>query len=315
MGPQEHDSIVVSVIIPNYNHAPYLQQRIESVLNQTFNSFEVIILDDCSTDESRVIIDQYRGQAKIAVIHYNSQNSGSPFRQWEKGIQIAKGKYVWIAESDDFASRDFLEQLVEKLDRGFDVAYCRSNVVNEGGKVDNGYYWADSLDKDRWNSDYSSDGVSEISKYLIYRNTIPNASACLFRKNHFALPEEVLTMKYCGDWLFWAHFLKGSRLYFVSSALNYHRRHSQSTRGLKDQRSEIWRLREYWNVIGEARKISNKGRIERAEVQNYYWIFEEMFQRRRVLGWRGIFGSLPGSICPFFLVFFVKKCACRVLSL
>ena len=55
----------ISIIIPNYNHAPYLTERIESVLNQTYQNFEVIILDDCSTDNSREIIEKYANNPKV----------------------------------------------------------------------------------------------------------------------------------------------------------------------------------------------------------------------------------------------------------
>src|SRR5207342_2166753 len=79
----------VSVIIPNYNHAVYLEQRIESVLNQTFQDFELIILDDCSPDNSRDVIDQYRVNSKVSHIVYNSINSGSTFKQWQKGIELS----------------------------------------------------------------------------------------------------------------------------------------------------------------------------------------------------------------------------------
>ena len=62
---------MVSVIIPNYNHAPFLVERIESVLNQSYPDFEVIILDDCYTDSSKEIIEKYRNNPKISQIIYN----------------------------------------------------------------------------------------------------------------------------------------------------------------------------------------------------------------------------------------------------
>ena len=91
-------SETVSVIIPNYNHAKYLNQRIDSVLNQTYQNFEVIILDDCSPDNSKQVIEAYRGHPKISTIVYNEQNSGTTFKQWDKGLQLAKGEWVWIAD-------------------------------------------------------------------------------------------------------------------------------------------------------------------------------------------------------------------------
>jgi cellulose synthase/poly-beta-1,6-N-acetylglucosamine synthase-like glycosyltransferase len=89
----------VSVIIPNYNHARYLRQRIESVVGQTYQDFEVILLDDCSTDESRSIIDEYARDPRVRI-EFNQKNSGNTFKQWNKGVKLARGEYVWVAESD-----------------------------------------------------------------------------------------------------------------------------------------------------------------------------------------------------------------------
>src|SRR6187431_17527 len=92
----------VSVIIPNYNHADFLMQRIVSILNQTYQDFELIILDDCSSDKSREIIEHYRTHPKVSHIVYNAENSGSTFKQWKLGLDYAKGDWIWIAESDDY---------------------------------------------------------------------------------------------------------------------------------------------------------------------------------------------------------------------
>lgn len=76
---------LVSVIIPNYNHARYLPERMESILGQTYKNIEVIILDDCSTDNSRNVIEQYKGFPQVSQVVYNKENSGRVFRQWKKG--------------------------------------------------------------------------------------------------------------------------------------------------------------------------------------------------------------------------------------
>lgn len=103
---------LVSVIIPNYNYARYLDARIESVLNQTFTDFELILLDDVSTDDSLKVFDQYKDNPHVSCLVVNETNSGSPFKQWMKGILLAQGKYIWIAEADDLAESDFLEKLL-----------------------------------------------------------------------------------------------------------------------------------------------------------------------------------------------------------
>lgn len=124
--------VKVSVIIPNYRHALYLKERIDSVLEQTYRDFEVIILDDCSPDDSREIIETYRTREKIAHIVYNERNSGSTFMQWQKGFDLAQGEYIWIAESDDFADPGFLSSCVEQLENepSCTLAYTESRLVD-----------------------------------------------------------------------------------------------------------------------------------------------------------------------------------------
>lgn len=100
-------SSLVSIIIPNYNHAAFLQQRLNSVFQQTYQNFEVILLDDASTDASVAILNEYKDHPKVSHLVINERNSGSPFKQWQKGIALAKGEYVWIAESDDINAMNF----------------------------------------------------------------------------------------------------------------------------------------------------------------------------------------------------------------
>ena len=75
----------VSVIVPNYCHAPYLEQRIESILQQTLQDFELILLDDCSTDGCREILERYRNHPNVSGIFYNELISVSPVNLWNKG--------------------------------------------------------------------------------------------------------------------------------------------------------------------------------------------------------------------------------------
>src|SRR5690348_11158747 len=126
----------VSVIVPNYNHARFLRKRIESILAQTVQDCELILLDDCSTDDSRLILNQYAGDPRIRI-EFNEMNSGSPFKQWNKGVRLAQSEYVWIAESDDFADVSFLEKLCGALDGEPDAgfAYCRSWRVSVDDEV------------------------------------------------------------------------------------------------------------------------------------------------------------------------------------
>jgi glycosyltransferase involved in cell wall biosynthesis len=236
--------MLISVVIPNYNHAKYLVQRIESVLNQTYQDFEVIILDDCSSDNSREIIEQYKEHPKVKHIIYNGQNSGSTFKQWNKGFNLAKGEWIWIAESDDKAKPDFLEKLVPNInsDPDLGIVYCESFKVNEEDEITGS--WRDyslALDKYLFHKDFKMKGLHYIERFLVHRNTIPNASAVLINKKCYLAVEGVdENIRNCSDWLLWLKILLISNVYYVAQPLNYFRYHEKSViaKALKNRESD-----------------------------------------------------------------------------
>ena len=220
----------VSVIIPNYNHGRYLAQRLESVFAQTFQDFEALFLDDCSTDDSLSVVKNFADDARIRII-VNEQNSGSPFKQWNKGLEQANGEYIWIAESDDYADPEFLAVLTAVMDIHPDVglAYSQSLFANSdpGDNQATGldHWYASFPDSNRWHSNFLNDGANELAGYLAFKNTIPNASAVLIRKSvlreGLRAPED---MRLAGDWMFWAKVLAKSNVYFVAKPLNFFRK-------------------------------------------------------------------------------------------
>jgi glycosyltransferase involved in cell wall biosynthesis len=223
----------VSVVVPNYNHAGYLRQRIESVLGQTYQDFELILLDDASTDGSQAILQEYAADSRVRI-ELNEKNSGSPFKQWNKGVGLARGKYVWIAESDDYAERQFLERLIPALDADPStmISYCRSRRV-EGDRMEG---FADPLldaaDLSRWSADFQSDGEEECRRYWVLANLVRNASSAVFRK---AVYEQIggadESLRLCGDWKLWASMALYGRVCYASDPLNYYRFHPGSAWG------------------------------------------------------------------------------------
>jgi glycosyltransferase involved in cell wall biosynthesis len=224
----------VSVVIPSYNHARFLRRRLDTVLEQSFQDFEVVILDDCSTDESRSILSEYAENPKIRI-ELNEKNSGSPFKQWNKGVRLSRGEYIWLAESDDYADARLLERLVGALDAQPTAAfaYCRSWRVDSQdsphGFIDQ--YLSD-LSQDRWAQEYCSDGLHECRNYFIFCNVVGNASAVVFRKVIYdAVGGADESFQLCGDWKLWAAMaLKGTVVY-LGDPLNYFRFHEGSVRG------------------------------------------------------------------------------------
>ena len=236
----EKNMPTVSVVVPSYNHARFLPQRVDTILAQTFPDFEVILLDDCSTDESRSILREYASNSRVRL-DFNDSNSGSTFNQWNKGVRLAQGKYVWIAESDDYSDPRFLERLVALLeaDPKVMIAYCRSWCVSgndndrDSRKPDDfAYPLLDAADLPRWSADFCAEGVEECRRYFAVANLVRNASSAVFRK---AVYEQVggadENLRLCGDWKLWASIALCGKMAYVSEPLNYYRLHQGSVWG------------------------------------------------------------------------------------
>lgn len=220
----------VSVVVPNYNHAPYLRQRIDSILAQTYEDFEVILLDDASSDDSRAILSEYAADGRVRV-NFNEANSGSPFKQWNKGVGLARGEYVWIAESDDYADPRLLETLVPLLeaDPAVAFAYCRSWRARNG--VASGYADYNLPDSSRWESDFCIDGAELFRRYFAYITPVPNASAVVFRKDvYLAAGGADESLRLCGDWKLFGEMALRGKVAYSGAPLNYFRYHENNAR-------------------------------------------------------------------------------------
>ncbi|MCB9397019.1 MAG: glycoside hydrolase family 99-like domain-containing protein [Acidobacteria bacterium] len=230
-------ALTVSVIVPNYNYAQYLPERLKSIFDQTYLPFEVVVLDDCSTDESLSVLQalQQKNGYDFRIIQ-NERNSGSVFKQWLKGLQAVKGDLVWIAEADDLCAPEFLARLVEKFtDPEMVMAYCESKQIDENGGVLAENYWkyVEDIDGTKWQTSYIRAGREELVESLSVKNTIPNVSAVLFRRSvlHAVLEENfdfIMGFRFAGDYAVYMHVLSKGKMFFDSIAHNSHRRHQNS---------------------------------------------------------------------------------------
>ena len=225
---------MVSVIIPNYNHASYLPKRIQSVLNQTYTDIEVILLDDCSTDNSAEIIRDFAAMDNRIQVVLNVVNSGSTFKQWNKGFELAKGTFIWIAESDDYAAPTFLERIMAIMLNYSDVglAYTGSYSIDSHNNVlspPESIY--QGVDDKFWKNDFIAQGLDIVRKFMTFSPVIPNASAAVFRKDLLdTCGKANENFKLAADWLFWARLMATTKLAYISDGLNFFRTHDQNVR-------------------------------------------------------------------------------------
>ncbi|MBU3084788.1 glycosyltransferase family 2 protein [Acinetobacter seifertii] len=255
-------SPLVSVVVPSYNHEKFLKERIDSIINQTFQDFELIILDDLSPDNSRDIIESYRTHPKVSNIVYNEINSGSTFFQWNKAVlELAKGEFIWIAESDDVAEITFLEKLVPILQENKNVviSYCQSSKMNSDGEITGNWLEYTNVLKygEMFNQSFILDGEKYIENFLIYRNTIPNASAILFRKQiYIEIGGAQVGLRTNGDWDLWLKFLMLGDVYYHREELNKFRYHASSViaRATKNKHNKFYRKN---NIVKQSIQLRN----------------------------------------------------------
>ena len=124
----------ISIIVPVYNVEKYLTRCIDSILNQTFTDFELILVDDGSTDKSGVICDKYsKIDSRIKVIH--SKNEGAAQAR-NYGLDIAKGKFIGFVDSDDYINRDMYQILYENINKyNCDICVCGHQSFQDKVKV------------------------------------------------------------------------------------------------------------------------------------------------------------------------------------
>jgi glycosyltransferase involved in cell wall biosynthesis len=282
-------SPLVSVIVPGYNHAPFLDERIRSIVGQSYQNIEILLMDDCSPDGSRDILESWaRKDPRISLL-FNDENSGSPFHQWKIGADWASGKYLWIAESDDVAELDMLKLHVEALERNASavIAYSQSTMIDQHGEeigswnVNYEKIFASSL---RWRARFTVSGSSEVAERMVYSNTIPNASGTLIRKSAFdaaGLPE--VTWRLNGDWLFYSRLLQHGDVEYFPEGRNKFRHHPQTQRVIANRSSST-----YFEVVALLQIYENETWTDARSL---------LAARRQVAGWwvNSIF-HLPLSI-------------------
>ena len=283
----------VTVVVPNYNHAAFLRQRLDSIYSQTYRNFDVLLLDDCSTDDSRSILAHYQSlhPQKTRLI-VSEKNSGAPFPQWQKGIAHATGELIWIAESDDYCALDFLEKLVVCFrDEAVQLAYARTIFVNVTGRPAEFNFQAhvEILSATKWAHSYVATAHNEVNQALGIKNSIPNVSGVVFRQSpfhDFLQDENWWRMQICGDWSFYLHVIRGGKLAYRHDTVNYYRFHPASTSSVARHRQYVY-YQEHGLIaktMAELYRVSDAVVAAHHQVLHDYWVFS--FKNHPLPAWK-----------------------------
>lgn len=238
----EQQNPLVSIIVPNYNHEEYLRERLDTIYGQTYQNFEVILLDDCSTDNSRAILEEYREKyADRTIAIWNEENSGHVFEQWNRGMKAAKGSLIWIAESDDYSEKNFLEEMVKCFCySSVRLAFARSLFMQEGKQIWSTEEYLHDLEFLRFDKPFYMTAANLVKYGFAVHNIIPNVSSAVFR-NFGCISEDVVKtcsgMHLSGDWVFYLSLIQGGTVAYTNTTTNFYRVHPKST-SLRVQKTE-----------------------------------------------------------------------------
>ena len=176
----------VSVIIPIYNTEKYLCRCIDSVLNQTFDDYEILLIDDGSTDDSASICYEYaQRHNKIKAIYSNHLGVASARNL---GLKLAKGKYIMFCDSDDYAEPNWIQTLYETLDKNPESSVlCAYSSLNIQKKSENKVTLTDVKTTTHIDiSEYYYIYINNLSAFLwnkIYRHDVIKQNHIVFRTN------------------------------------------------------------------------------------------------------------------------------------
>ena len=147
---------LISVIVPIYNTDLFLERCVDSILNQTYENLEIILVNDGSTDRSGKICDNYINKdARVKVIH--KKNGGASTAR-NTGLQAANGVYIGFVDSDDYISLNMYEEMVQNMEQDVDIVTCGTVIVSENNKISKNTY-GHSLKRYRMDTEES---VSEL---------------------------------------------------------------------------------------------------------------------------------------------------------
>jgi glycosyltransferase involved in cell wall biosynthesis/2-polyprenyl-3-methyl-5-hydroxy-6-metoxy-1,4-benzoquinol methylase len=283
-----HEYRKVSVVVPNYNYAHFMQKRLHTITKQDYPIYEIIFLDDFSSDNSVEIAKNLLHSNLIpSTIAVNNENSGSVSRQWTKGIEMAKGDYIWIAEADDLSESRFLTEVMKGFsDNEVVLSYTQSKQMDQKENLLASDYLAytKDIDSEKWKSDYTREGLLEIRDTLVIKNTIPNVSAVVFKKfNTSEIIDEMVQYKVAGDWRFYVWILQKGKISYCARSMNLHRRHTGGVTISENAQlhfDEITRMQEFvmsrFNVDST---VKAKALDYREKVKEYLLGKQPAFQR------------------------------------
>lgn len=229
---------LVSVVVASYNHARFLERRMDSLIRQTYRALEVIVIDDRSTDNSVEVLQRYTTDPRVRLV-VRDQNGG-----WvavsNQGVELARGEFLMFANCDDSCDPKLIECLVAAMRANptAGIAYCRSWLTDENDAIlADDFIIRERAFRRRCETDTLIDGRT-MAAFLMESCVIPNLSAALFRRDVY-LAAGMLSPSYrvvC-DWNLFFRVVECADAFYIAEPLNNFRQHGTTIRSSTKHRA------------------------------------------------------------------------------
>ncbi|SFN30255.1 Glycosyl transferase family 2 [Formivibrio citricus] len=253
---------LASIVVTSYNHAEYLAQRMDSILAQTYENMEIVVVDDCSTDNSLEILNKYASHPKVKI--FPLQKNGGYANACNFGVSQCRGEFVMFAECDDFNSPEHVAALMQALNShpSAVAAYCRSHIVDSCGNTLRDDYQCREPSFRNICANSALIPAKIMQRFLLRSCVIPNMSAAMFRRTEF-LKIGGLSTKFtaCADWDFWCRLAERGDVYYVATPLNFFRTHPESVRSTFSMQRQVCEMMELLDASANRLSLTFTERI------------------------------------------------------
>jgi len=273
----------VSFVIPCYNLAHFLGDCVNSILAQTFANFEVLIMDDCSPDDTSEVAARFKDPR---IIYQRNEPNLGHIRNYNKGIELAGGQYIWLISADDcLRSHKVLQKYVELLDKNPQVGYvfCPAMILRNGKEAG-----VEGILRWHRKQDCIISG-REIVRYAAYGCPILSPTALVRKECYARISNFLENQPRTSDWYLWAVFAMKYDVGYFAEPMVYYREHTTNMElTMKAEQPSLFHEQELlaiWTIKKEAESAGIQG-LSRDFQRSIADAYTKKLIRTEVDGWQ-----------------------------